>query len=158
MDSLVPGGIDDMPAQLVALRDARQRAAEARSAAERALREAQAAEAEVAAQEEQAIVVAAAARRERWAEKARVAATSEREAVETLSALQLQIQRVASMKAQTEAAVAAIRASLSEHEERLLAAEDDERSIRADIAITEHHAQECTHARNQADAALHALA
>lgn len=153
---LGPESTEETPLDVVALRVARQRAGEARAAAERALREAQATEADLVAQEELAIAAAAEAKRERFAENARVAAASEREAFETLSALQLQIQRVGSMKAQTEAAVAAIRASLTEHEAQLRAAEASEWDLQGDVAIAERTAQDCTRARKHADAALHA--
>ena len=154
--ALVPGGVEERPPELVALVAARQRATEARAAAERAFREAQAAEAQLAAQEEQAIAAAAAAKRERLAENARAAVASERAAVETLAALHLEIQRVGSIKAQTEAAVTATRASLAEYEEQLRAAEASERELQGDIAIAEHNAQECARACEQAGAAQRA--
>jgi chromosome segregation ATPase len=149
---------DELPLQLVALRDARQRAAETRAAAERALREAQAAEAEIAAQEEQAIAAATAAQRERLVENARVASAAEREALEILSALHVQLNTVAARKAQAEAAVVAIRVSLAEHENQLRGAEADERTLLADATAAERNAQSCMRAREQADAALNGAA
>ena len=155
---LVPEGGDGMPPELIELREARRRAAEARAAAERTFRDAQAAEAQLVAQEEQALAAAFAAKRERFAENARAALALQREAVEILAALQLQMERIASMKPQMEAGVAAIRASLAEHEDQLRAVEASERKLRADIAIAEREAQRCTRAREQADAAVHATA
>ena len=148
--------IEEVPPEVVAVRDARQRAAEARALAERALQQAQAAEAQLVAQMEEALAVAAAAKREKLAENARAAAALEREAVETLSALQFQISRLASMKLQAEAAVAASRASLAEHEDELCAAEAKARQLQADIAVAARNVQECMRAREQAEAALNA--
>ena len=153
---LMPGPVEDPSPHLAALRDARQRAAEARSAAERAFREAQAAEADLIAQEEQAIVAAAAAARERLAENARLAAIAEREAVDRFSALRAQIESVGARKASAEAAVAGVRASLAEREEELRAAEINERALFSDLSIAERQVQESTHARELAEAALHA--
>lgn len=150
-------GSDEMPPEVVALRVARQRAAEIRAAAERALREAETAEAQLAVQEEEAIA-AALAHRERLAELARAAVEAEREAFEALSALQSEIQRIGTIKAQTEAAVVATRAALTEREEELRAVEASERKLQSDIAVAERNALECARARERADAMLHATA
>jgi hypothetical protein len=147
-------GIYETPPEVVAIRDARQRAAETRSAAERLLREAQAAEAQLVVQEEEALAATAAARRERLAENARAAIKLEREARDTLSALQVQIQHVASVKSQTEVAVVALRASLAEHEDQLRAVEARECQLLADVTVAERHAHECTRARELVEAAL----
>jgi DNA repair exonuclease SbcCD ATPase subunit len=124
---------DDLAPQLSALREARQRAAEARANAERLLREAQAAEAELAAQEEEAIAAALIER--------------EREALDALTRLHAQIQQAAAKKAQAEAAVAAIRASLAEHEEQLRNAEIHERELLSDLSIAERRAHDAARAR-----------
>ena len=124
---------DDLSPQLSALREARQRAAEARANAERLLREAQAAEAELAAQEEEAVAAALIER--------------EREALDALSRLHAQIQQAGAKKAQAEAAVAAIRASLAEHEEQLRNAEIHERELLSDLSIAERRAHEAARAR-----------
>lgn len=144
----------DTPPEVLAIRDARQRAAEARSAAERLLREAQAAEAQLIAQEEEALAATAAVKRERLAENARAAIRLEREAHENLSALQLEIQHVASMKSQTEMAVHALRTSLAEHEDQLRAVEARERKLQSDVTVAEMHAHDCTRARELGEAAL----
>lgn len=127
---------DELSPQLNALREARQRAAEARANAERLLREAQAAEAELAAQEEAAVAAALVER--------------EREALDALTRLQAQVQAAGSRKAQAEAAVAAIRASLAEHEEQLRNAEVQERTLLGDLSIAERRAQEAARARELA--------
>lgn len=130
---------EELTPQINALREARQRAAEARANAERLLREAQAAEAELAAQEEQAINAALVER--------------EREALETVARLQASIQQAAAKKAQAEAAVAAIRASLAEHEEQLRSAEFHERSLLSDLSIAERRAHDAARARELTQAA-----
>ena len=126
----------ELSPQLNALREARQRAAEARANAERLLREAEAAEAELAAQEEQAIVA--------------VAVQRERDALDTLSRLQAEVQQASAKKAQVEAAVAAIRASLAEHEEQLQNAEIHERALSSDLSIAERRVQDASRARELA--------
>jgi len=124
---------DELSPELGALREARQRAAEARANAERLLREAQEAEARLLAQEEEAIVAATVQR--------------EREAHESIARLQAQIEQAASKKTQAEAAVMAIRASLAEHEEQLRNAEIHERALLSDLSIAERRAQEAARAR-----------
>jgi anti-sigma regulatory factor (Ser/Thr protein kinase) len=151
-----PVSIEEIPPEVVAAREARLRAVAARTEAERALREAEAAEAQLVAREAEVLAAAAAARRERLEEQARAATALEREALEALSALQFQIRPIASIKSQAEAAVAAIRASLEEHEEQLRAAEAKARKLQEDITAAEGNAQECARARERAAAALHA--
>ena len=127
---------EELPPQLNALREARRRAAEARANAERLLREAEAAEAELAAQEEQAI--------------AAVTVQREREALDALARLQVEAQQASAKEAQAEAAVAAIRASLAEHEEQLRSAEIHERALFSDLSIAERRAQDASRARELA--------
>jgi hypothetical protein len=128
---------EELSPKLTALREARQRAAEARANAERLLREAEATEAELASQEEEAVIAAI--------------VQHEQEALDALARLQTQLQEATSKKAQAEAAVAAIRASLAEHEERLRAAEIYERELLSDLSIAERRAHEALRMREHAE-------
>lgn len=149
---------DEVPPEVAALRLARLRAAEVREAAERALREAETAEAQLALQEEQAIAAVAAAKREVLTRRAQAATTLEQKAIEALAVLQSEIQHATSAKAQTEAAVAALRASLMEHEEQLREAEASERKLQGDLTNVELAAQECVRARQRAEVSLQGMA
>ena len=161
-------GIEVDPPEVVALREARQRAVTARIDAANALREAEEAEARLLAQEEEAVFAALTARRERAAEAARLAAENERVAADRVAVLETEFQRCSQTKENVETAARSVMqsrdeaqlaldrltASLAEFEDRLREAEANERSLELELTASRRAAEEMTRARERAEAAI----
>ncbi len=161
-------GLEVLTPELIALRDARKRAFEARVAAENALRQAEEAEARLRVQEEQAAAAAAAARYEQLAEEAREAAAREAEAIERVALLEAQFHQSSTAKDEAQATAMSVAqacnearsaleqliASLAACEEKVTATATHARQVEAMLAASKQRAREATQARERAEAAL----
>jgi chromosome segregation ATPase len=149
--------MSDMPPEILAVRLARQRATQVREAAERALRDAERAEAELALEEEREFAALVAAKRERLTARVDLADTFVRKATEALTILQLKLRSAASNKSRAEARLAALEEEILEQKQRIRAGEATERKLQHDLRNVERAAEACRDLRNTAEAALRNL-
>lgn len=158
--------------EVLALREARQRALEARRDAEKALHEAEEAEARLLVQEEQAIAAAIKLLQEQAAEAVRVAAENDRLATDYVATIEAEFLSCSQSKAEIEAATRSVMESrdeaqrvldrlvlsLAEIHEKLSQVEEHERRLEAELVTSRQHAEKMTRAREQAEAAIPSLA
>jgi hypothetical protein len=154
--------------ELEAVREARKRAADARIAAEYALTQARAAEAELIAEEERATAAALAARHAQLVDAVRDAAECEREAFERVSKIEAQLHesrhardglhaesnRLAQLLDEARRALESLVAAAAAQEQRSDSAAATERQLETERLAALQCAQGSAQQREQAEAAL----